>query len=251
MSSFNFYLTISCILFSINTNALNITIDPGHGGTDRGAVRGNVEESQIVLNVAKKLNALLASDPNFQTNLTRETDKILSLAERVKIADSFGADLLVSLHANAAPDRRAQGIEVFFQNSLSPNEDYLSNEHNEPVNHPLKDQASSDLSRSGDVTAIVQDLYKQTRIKNSLALSEALQEVVKQDGPVSIKQAPFYVISKSNMPSVLIELGFLTHPKDIVRLNSEPYQGLLAKKIYSALVQYKEKIDSQEPQALK
>lgn len=239
------------LLMAPKANALNIVIDPGHGGTDTGAVRGGVKESALVLNVAKQLKDLIDQDIQFRSILTRDKDKMMSLNERVQTAEKWGADIFISLHANTAPDARARGMEVFFQNSLPPDEDsqYLAGIENQ--NFSTLEESTTKMSRSSDVAVIVQDLHRQARMQNSLRLSEAVQNHVDSAGPVTIKQAPFFVISKSSMPSVLIELGFLSHPKELQKLTSEVYQKDLAKKIHSALVQYKEKMDSQEPQALK
>lgn len=226
-------------------------IDPGHGGTDTGAVRANVVESKLVLNLAKQLKKMIDQDPQFRTHLTRETDKLLPLQDRVQLAENWGADIFISLHANTAPDARARGIEVFFQNSLPPDEEaqYLANLENQLLNQ--SDSENKVPSKSNDIALIIQDLHRQAKMRNSLSLSESLKENFDQKNKVSIKQAPFYVIAKAPMPSILVEVGFLTHPQELKKLQTPEYQLSLAKKIHSALVQYKEKIDSQEPQALK
>lgn len=244
-------LLIAILINTQKSSALTVVIDPGHGGMDHGAVRGETKESMIVLEVGRRLHQKISQSPQLKSYLTRNSDQMLSLSERVKIAQDKKADVLISLHANTAPDARAQGIEVFFQNSLPPDEEalYLASIENQVVtNSEINDK---EPSRRGDISAIVHDLFNQARLKNSLRLSESLQQKKSQLGSVTIKQAPFYVISKSSMPSVLLELGFLTHPKDHKKLKSSTHQEELAEKIYLALLEYKEKIDSTEPQALK
>ena len=250
-TSFKKFFFVIVLLGSYQCWALTVAIDPGHGGMDQGAVRGDAKESTIVLEVGRRLHQKISQSSQLKSYLTRNSDQMLSLSERVKIAKEKKADVLISLHANAAPDTRAQGIEVFFQNSLPPDEEalYLASLENQMVSP--SEANDKEPSRRGDISAIVQDLFNQARLKNSLRLSESLQQKKSQLGSVTIKQAPFYVISKSSMPSVLLELGFLTHPKDHKKLKSTAHQEELAEKIYLALLEYKEKIDSTEAQALK
>jgi len=235
----------------------HIMLDPGHGGVDTGAVRGSAKESDLVLKVAQKLRVLLEKDPRFTISMTRTQDHALTLAERVKLAQKADADLFVSLHANAADDPRARGVEFFFQNSLPADEEslFLANQENEiaATNASDSEASSDEPSKKGDVNAIVEDLQRQSRILSSLRLTQALSSVWQKRSPetqVAIKQAPFYVISKATMPSVLIEIGFLTNPKEVKKLMENQYQTELAQKIYRALVAYKEKMDNPEAKTL-
>jgi N-acetylmuramoyl-L-alanine amidase len=231
--------------------AYHIMLDPGHGGTDTGAVRGPAREAELVLHVAQDLKTLLAADPQFSVSMTRTTDVNLSLPERVKKAEKAKADLFVSLHANAAADARAKGVELFFQNSLPPDEESLFLASLE--NQNIKEAAAVDSdepSKKGDVAAILEDLHRQYRIESSLRLTQTLSALWDQDGgreKVAIKQAPFYVISKTNMPAVLIEIGFITNPKEVKKLVQPQYQNEIARKIYQALIAYKEKVDKEIP----
>lgn len=110
-----------------------------------------------------------------------------------------------------------------------------------------------ELSKKGDVAAIVEDLHRQNRLSSSLRLTQTLTQVWGTDNnaaQATIKQAPFYVISKTTMPSVLIEIGFLTNPREAKKLVSAEYQNDLAQKIYTALQSYKEKMDNHEAKIL-
>ncbi|MNK12100.1 N-acetylmuramoyl-L-alanine amidase AmiC precursor [compost metagenome] len=242
--------------FSTETKAYHIMLDPGHGGVDTGAVYNSARESDLVLKVALKLKDLLDKKSDFQVSITRTKDHMLSLPERVKVAESSKADLFVSLHANAAIDQRARGVEFFFQNNLPPDEEslFLASQENQAL---LASSESVHLgdepSKKGDVAAILEDLHRQNRIESSLRLTQSLTDVWHREGQgsqVSIKQAPFYVISKTSMPSVLIEIGFLSNPKEAKKLLSADYQNQLAQKIYSALVSYKEKMDKNDTKTL-
>ncbi|MDG0815918.1 N-acetylmuramoyl-L-alanine amidase family protein [Bdellovibrio svalbardensis] len=238
-------------------SAFHIVIDPGHGGTDTGAVHSNIKEADLVLKVANKLKALLEKNEKFKVTMTRAADRNISLPDRVKLAEGSKADLFVSLHANAASDQRAKGVEFFFQNNLPPDEEslFLASQENQAVLNSMHatDDTSNDLSKKGDVAAIVEDLRRQNRITSSLRLTQTLTQTWENDvrsSQATIKQAPFYVISKTSMPSVLIEVGFLTNPREAKRLTSADYQSDLAQKIYTALVSYKEKVDKAEAKTL-
>lgn len=249
--------TVILSALALPASAFHIVLDPGHGGIDTGAVHSNIKEADLVLKVANKLKLLLEKNEKFQVTLTRAADRNISLPERVKFAENTKADLFVSLHANAAADQRAKGVEFFFQNNLPPDEEslFLASQENQAIlnsAHAVED-TSNELSKKGDVAAIVEDLRRQNRISSSLRLTQALTQTWENDAKASqatIKQAPFYVISKTSMPSVLIEVGFLTNPREAKRLTSADYQSDLAQKIYSALVSYKEKVDKAEAKTL-
>lgn len=238
--------------------ALHIMLDPGHGGIDTGAVHGPARESDLVLKVAQRLKTLLEKDAQFKVSITRGHDRNVSLSTRVQLAEEAKADLFVSLHANAASDQRAKGVEFFFQNNLPPDEEslYLASQENQLITNTqeLHELSGGDeLSKKGDVAAILEDLHRQHRMKSSLRLTQTLNHVWSRDTQApqaSIKQAPFYVISKTSMPSVLIEIGFLTNPREAKKLLTSEYQNDLAQKIYSALVSYKEKVDNRTAKTL-
>ncbi|QLY26548.1 N-acetylmuramoyl-L-alanine amidase [Bdellovibrio sp. KM01] len=232
--------------------SFHIVVDPGHGGVDKGAVYNSIREAELVLTVAQKLQTLLSKDPNFTVTMTREKDRAISLPERVKTAEKANADLYVSLHANAALDQRARGVEFFFQNNMPSDEDslFLANQENQAIMNARDLHTISggdELSKKGDIAAIVEDLRRQNRMFSSLRLTKALTTIWENDENAmraTIKQAPFYVISKTSMPAVLIEIGFISNPREAKRLQQKDYQKDLAEKIYNALVSYKEKMDN-------
>ncbi|MGZ3773131.1 MAG: N-acetylmuramoyl-L-alanine amidase family protein [Pseudobdellovibrionaceae bacterium] len=242
---------------SLPASALHIMLDPGHGGIDAGAVYGPAKESDLVLKVAEKLKELLEKNPQFKVSLTRNFNKGISLSNRVALAEQAKADIFVSLHANAAADQRAKGVELFFQNYLPADDEglYLARQENQisALNKDAQDISVDDLSKKSDITAILDDLNRQNRIQSSLRLSQILSHVWTLDANSSqavIKQAPFYVITKTSMPSVLIEIGFLTNPSEAKKLLTAEYQKNLAQKIYSALLAYKEKMDNHTAKTL-
>lgn len=252
------FVTFTTIGFLSPASALHIMLDPGHGGIDTGAVYGPAKEAELVLTVANRLKALLEKDSSFQVSITRTQDRNISLPERVRLAEAKKADIFVSIHANSASDIRAKGVEFFFQNNLPPDEEslFLASQENQAMitSHEMHEVSGGDeVSKKGDVAAIVEDLRRQNRMLSSLRLTQTLTNVWETDTSAAsstIKQAPFYVISKTSMPSVLIEIGFLTNPREVKKLLNKDYQGDLAQKIYKALVSYKEKVDNSAAKTL-
>ncbi|MEZ0393305.1 MAG: N-acetylmuramoyl-L-alanine amidase [Pseudobdellovibrionaceae bacterium] len=234
---------------SIWAAPLKVIVDPGHGGSDAGAVYGPAKESEITLQVAKHLQDLLRQSSDFHSSLTRSQDQNLSLQERVQLAEKEKADLFLSIHANASTDQRARGVEFYFQNHLPADQEslFLANLENQMVKETQG--PNQDLSKKGDVLAIVEDLKRQTKMRSSYVLSDRLLKAWNKSGRKNsnvIRQAPFYVISKTSIPSVLVELGFVSNPKESQKLIQANYQKEIALKIYQGLVDYKEMVDKAE-----
>jgi N-acetylmuramoyl-L-alanine amidase len=223
------------VLVSLDSRALRVLIDPGHGGTDQGASAGPIREAQVVLQIAQELARQLKGNPQFQVFMTRNSDRSLSLQERVKKAEEFSAEILISLHANSAPDPRLRGMEVYFQNQMPLAEEnyYLANVENQILETPVPG-ASGALSKHSDVSEILADLQRQGRIKLSLSFAE----ILRASWPGSIKQAPFYVLNQPKSAAILIEVGFLSHPGEATDLLKPSIQQDLARRIYESLIKY-------------
>lgn len=224
--------------------AFHIVVDPGHGGTDNGAIYFGKREADITLQVAQELTQLIQQNDHFQVSLTRSNDQQLSLEQRVEFATQKNADLFVSIHANAANTSKAKGTQVYFQNSLPPDEDalFLANVENQNViKEKRQNNTQNEPSKKADLHSIVEDLQRQSRLHFSFRLAQKLAKTWKSEN--SIKQAPFYVITKNQMPAVLIEMGFLSNPQEAKKLSLPDYQKDIAKKIYTAILQYKESVD--------
>ncbi len=207
---------------SVGNSSLKIMIDPGHGGADRGAVYGSAQESKIVLQIAQLLKNILEKNHQMEVSLTRENDRNLSLGERVRRAEKAETDLFISLHANAALDTRARGLEFFIQ---EPWKQTISETVIKENEYP---------SKKVEVDEILNDLKSQNRFHTSLKVSRILANNLSGH----IKQGPFYVISKTKMPSVLIEVGFLSHAKEYLQLQNPTYQKTLAEKMAESIKQF-------------
>ncbi len=222
-------------LLSISTTgqaakSFRIVIDPGHGGHDLGAVRDSFIESRITLVMAKKLKEQLAVLKLSDTYLTREEDINVSLQDRVTQAEALQADLFISLHANTSTSKHWTGMEFYFNTP-------------KPV---LKKTADSGNVTNNQVLAQIKEDFKNyAKSEESLLLTKTIQTetTVSTNEKGIIKQAPFFVIENTAMPSVLIELGFLSNRREAKKLTNPEYQDEIAKRLAQAILQYKEKSD--------
>lgn len=245
------YLVILCVLFfaSLNLQAatMKVVIDPGHGGTDAGAVNAQTKEADITLSISKKVVQLLKNDSNFEAILTRNADRIVPLMERSSIARKAKADLFISIHANSSTDLSAKGAEIYFQSQMPPDEEslFLASRENGTEHH----ESASDDAPKGDLAVIVDDLKKNEDVYNSQILAETVIEQWKKKLYIRhepIRQGPFHVLVNVPMPSILIEVGFVTNNKELEKLKNESHQNQIAEIIYKSIKNYKEKIDKSE-----
>ncbi len=259
-------LSISVALSSVAVSSvaaaspLHVLVDPGHGGPDSGAVRGPLKESAIALKVSQSLAAMLKKDDRFEVTMTRDSDRKVSLDQRVQIAKDVKADVFLSIHLNTSSDTRAHGEEFYFQNQLPVEEDilFLASRENDEEAGATKNTPEK-ISSQNDVRVILEDLGRNHRIQSSGDLSKILFETWAQRsskianakiGSRSIRQAPFHVVSNVNIPSVLVELGFLSNPVEGPRLAQTDYQNILAKSLFEGLVKFKETMDKDPERAL-
>ncbi|WP_299978867.1 N-acetylmuramoyl-L-alanine amidase [Desulfobacula sp.] len=215
-----------------------IVIDPGHGGSDPGApgYYKNVWEKDIVLKIAKKLAVTLRNRLKCTVLLTRSTDKKLTLEERTAIANTKRADLFISLHCNAAKNRRLKGIETYILN-LATDEQAIA--------VAARENATSKKNIS-DLEYILSDLMKHAKIEESTRLANVVQSAFvkgmkkKYSGinNLGVKQAPFYVLLGARMPSILIETSFLSNKTECKRLMSDAYQTAICDSITDGVEKY-------------
>ena len=216
-----------------------IVIDAGHGGKDPGAVgyRGT-KEKDIALDVAKRLEKKLSKNMNVKVIMTRDEDVFLRLSERTKIANDNKGSLFISIHTNAAEDRRASGFETFLI-GLNKNEYAAKVAARENAVLDLEGSANKDLSG--------EDLIQATMAQASFAaysetFADLVQKEIKkrvQSKDRGVKQAGFVVLARASMPNVLVELGFISNPAEEKKLRSPQYREQLATAIYRAVEQYK------------
>jgi N-acetylmuramoyl-L-alanine amidase len=235
LTKFLFYI----VLCSQYANAsIRISIDPGHGGEDHGAVYSQVREADLALAISKKLYTLLNADKEFQVQLIRDNDKTLTLEKRVEISEKFRSDLYISIHANANPNEKAKGAEFYTENQLPMDKESLRLAHNE-----FEESKEQSMEPMGDVESIVLDLKKTNRILTSYQLGAYLRKNWSETKSKMIRQGPFFVLNQNKVPSILIEVGYLTNSSERNRMVQNHEQNLMAKKIYSALKDFVKNMD--------
>ena len=216
-----------------------IVIDPGHGGTDPGAVNGSLKEKTAVLGVAKKLGEILKSR-GYKVYFTRSTDVFINLRSRTKFANDKMADLFVSIHANAAPNaakaKSMHGIETFFlspaRSERSKNAAALENKSDiEEMNYFSQQTFLNVLNREKIIASNKLGIDIQKDI-----LASARKVYAASDG--SVREAPFWVLVGALMPAVLVEIGYITHPVEGKKLFDEAYQKALANGIANGIDGY-------------
>lgn len=220
---------------------VTITLDPGHGGEDPGAVgRGGSYEKNVTLAVARRLKAKIDSEPNMRAVLTRDSDFFVPLHMRVQKARRVQSDLFVSIHADAfiKPDARGASVFVLSENGASSSAArWLANKENSAdliggVNFGVKDPA---LART------LLDLSQTATINDSLKLGKAVLGELGHVGNLhkaSVEQAGFAVLKAPDIPSILVETAFISNPEEERRLNDDAYQDKIAEAVLSGIRKY-------------
>ncbi len=213
-----------------------IVIDPGHGGHDPGAQGRDVSEAEVVLDVALRLETLLKKTPDLDVILTRRTDEFVPLQERTAIANREGADLFLSIHANASTNARASGIETYFLNFATT--------------LGAKAVAARENAASGQAMGELPDFVKSIALNNKLdesrdfaseiqrSLVERVRGANKSVKDLGVKQAPFVVLIGAAMPSVLAEISFVTNTPEARLLKTSAYRQRIAEALYNAILKY-------------
>jgi N-acetylmuramoyl-L-alanine amidase len=220
---------------------VTITLDPGHGGEDPGAVgRGGSYEKNVTLAVARRLKAKIDSEPNMRAVLTRDSDFSVPLHMRVQKARRVQSDLFVSIHADAfiKPDARGASVFVLSENGASSSAArWLANKENSAdliggVNFGVKDPM---LART------LLDLSQTATINDSLKLGKAVLGELGNVGNLhkaTVEQAGFAVLKAPDIPSILVETAFISNPEEERRLNDEAYQDKIAEAVMSGIRKY-------------
>ena len=220
---------------------LVVVIDPGHGGKDPGAVANGIREKDINIRVAKKLMEILRGQ-GVKTFLTRYDDRYLKLSERTQIAISQNASVFVSLHCNALPaGRKASGFEIYLM-ALPSDKDamQLALIENREIMEGGPESSEIADKRTKTLLKILGDMQQNAKIQESTSFAEVLFNSGKKSGlPMRrVAQAPFFVLRGAAMPSVLLEMGFLTDKSEAAKLNTAAYQNKLAQAIAKGIMIY-------------
>jgi N-acetylmuramoyl-L-alanine amidase len=221
-----------------------VVLDPGHGGQDYGAIYHDFIEKNIALNVALKVGKILEKDASVDVVFTRKTDVFIELRERPEIANKAKANVFVSIHCNGEKNKVAFGTETFvFDSTKSASNLEVAKKENEVINlekdHKVKYGGFDPNSPESIIgITIQQEAYRDQSIDLASRIEENFTDELKRKKR-GVKRAPFWVLHKTAMPSILIELGFLSYKPEGEYLNSEAGQDELAEAIAKAILSYK------------
>jgi N-acetylmuramoyl-L-alanine amidase len=214
-----------------------IVIDPGHGGADPGCLDASgLLEKDLTLDISLRLRDILRANTKFDVIMTRETDILVPLENRTVVANQRRADLFISIHINAFPDKRRQGIETFYLNlSTDPRVIELAARENFTTTKTI-----------GEMDKIIQKIVQNNKIIESRDLAQRIQaNLVRFLGrqypdvkDLGTKPGPFWTLIGCGMPSVLIEVSHISNPMEAQRLKSEAYRQQIARGIYEGLLAY-------------
>jgi N-acetylmuramoyl-L-alanine amidase len=233
-------LVMSVIIsfFSPFAHAYRILIDPGHGGHDLGATLGTLTEASIVWAWALDLKKLLL-ERGFEVEMSRSETKGLSLHKRVTLLNQKKYDLVLSLHANYILDPRVKGVEYYVATPLDLEDQKLQLAHEEVQLKSGEKKSHADLGtlnqeQKSQVSAIINDLQKQSQMQTSLGIAEKLN----QNWHGHVRQGPFDLLSQSESPAVLVELGYLSNPADLKNLTDIQFRLEKNSKIAESISSY-------------
>lgn len=227
-----------------------IVIDAGHGGKDPGTHGKTSKEKHVALAVALELGRIIEGNlPDVKIIYTRKTDKFIELHERANIANRNNADLFISIHCNAISKSSIAGTETYVMGlhktkgnldvAVRENESIL-HEDNYIDNYEGFDPASTE-------GYILFSLFQNAYLENSLNVADKIEEQFKtrvERHSRGVKQAGFLVLWKTSMPSVLVEIGYLTNVKEEKYLNQKKNQVYIASGIYRAIKSYKNELEA-------
>jgi N-acetylmuramoyl-L-alanine amidase len=214
-----------------------IVLDPGHGGKDPGAIGiGGLAEKDIVLSVAKKLAARLRREMGMQVILTRKDDRFVALEDRTAIANAEDADLFVSLHVNASPNPEARGIETY----------YLDNTSDEAALRLAARENGTPKKNVSDLQFILSDMTQNMKLEDSITLAHRLQgslvggmtKVLGEVRDLGVKKALFHVLVGARMPSVLVEMFFITNRQEAQTMGQEEAQNAMVDALMQGIQKY-------------
>ena len=213
-----------------------VVIDPGHGGHDPGAQVRGLNEAELVLDIALRLERLLANEPGVEVVLTRRTNAYVALEERTAIANRSAADLFLSIHANASANAGVRGFETYFLN-------FAPNPEAEAI--AARENAGS-ARRMGSLPDIVKAIALNNKIDESrdfasmvqASMHDLLRKADRNARNLGVKQAPFMVLIGATMPSVLVEVSFLTNRDEATLLRSQNYRQQIAEALFAGVMKY-------------
>lgn len=222
-----------------------IVLDAGHGGHDQGAKGpGGVLEKDVVLDVTRRAARMIEEGLAIKVILTRSTDVFVPLRERTNFANKQRADLFVSIHANAHLQAVNEGVETYFLSSEAT--DNAARQTAAAENQVVDLESPQSRAKTDLLKSVLWDLAQSEFQEESSILAETVQDSMTHSLRLvnrGVKQAGFYVLGGAAMPAVLIEIGFLTNPREEKKLATSEHREAIARAIYASLAEYKRRYD--------
>lgn len=222
-----------------------LVIDAGHGGDKPGAVGSRCKEKDITLAVSLKLGRMITENlKDVEVRYTRVIDKDVELYKRSQIANKIGADLFISIHCNSSANKNPNGSETFALGltKAAQNLEVAKKENKDILSEANYEENYDGFDPNAPENDILFALYQNAYMESSLWFADRVQRQLTANTPISdrgVKQANFVVLLKSAMPSVLIEIGFISNQQEEAYLMSELGQYEIAASIFRAICEYK------------
>ena len=243
-------LTSSTSLKKSDFKVKTVVIDAGHGGHDPGTHGDFSKEKDIALNVALKVGEYINEYlPDVKVIYTRNSDKFIELEQRANIANKNNADVFISIHANAVSKNTVYGTETYVmgQHKTEGNFEVAKRENSVILYEDGYEEKYEGFDPNSPESQILFSLSQSAYIENSLKLAVQIEDQFgRRAGRHSrgVKQAGFWVLWRTAMPSVLVEIGYLTNPKEEKELNNGSVQGNIASGVFRAFRDYKNEVEA-------
>lgn len=206
-----------------------IILDPGHGGVDPGAIGpSGIYEKDVVLDIALKAERLIRQQPGVRVLLTRKDDTFVSLRDRAVFANNNKADLFISIHCNASPNRKARGTRTYIYSRVASSKEAAASAKFENRQAGMFEFLLNDLRKG---------LYELLSIEMAGNIQHSLVKKLKLKWEPT-ERAPFYVLANTNMPSVLVEVAFISNREEEKKLNDSAFRELVAQGINAGVKEY-------------
>jgi len=256
---FFIFILIFCTILPVSAKKFTVVLDPGHGGSDPGALRGNVYESHINLAISLLVGEMLAANPDIEVVYTRKTDIKLEPSDRTNTAINANGDIYVSIHTNAAYNEKLKqdvittsGVEVYIIEQFGKNQERSETVLKKNTTVISIDENNKNVEKKFNPSSLYSDAafkLKQNQIYNQssyLALNLQREMGVENRNTRGILQKSLYATWQTGMPSVLVEVGYITNPDEREFLTSTAGQKSLARGIYNGIMAYKKEYVSRE-----
>jgi len=221
----------------VSNGLRKVVLDPGHGGKDPGASGpGGIAEKDIVLSIAKKLAVKLKTEMGTDVVLTRKDDRFVALEDRTALANREDADLFISLHVNASPNIDARGIETY----------YLDNTTDEAAIRLAARENATSRKNISDLQFILSDMMQNMKLEDSITLAHRLQtslvsgmsKFMGEVKDLGVKKALFHVLVGARMPSILVEMFFITNQTESRVMVDASYQEAMVNALFEGIQKY-------------